>query len=1031
MKRILLFMTVMLLLVATAWAQEKMITGRVISSEDGLPMPGVNISVKGTSKGSTTDVNGAYSLNVDSGATLEFSFVGYATQTVVVGNQTSIDVALTSDAKDLSEVVVVGYGTQLKQDLTGNIAGVSGKEIQNTPVLSVEQAIQGRAAGVFIESQNGKLGQGIKMRVRGSSSVSAGNQPLYVVDGIPITSQDLSSTSAATNPLADINFNDVESIQILKDASAGAIYGSRASNGVVLITTKRGKAGKTKFTLNYFTGFSKETNRREFLNSSDFVMLEREAGVNADKPSNGGKDDGFYADFVESRLKRYSAGNDDYKTAAVNTDWQDQVFRRGATNQIDLNIAGGTDKTRFFVSGQYSKQQGILIGNAFDRFSGRINLDHQATNKLLIGANFSLARTQNDRLSNDNAFSTPLQIVALSPITPLIDPRSGLPSGTPPGPSTNYPVYYNPLININNAYFKTVVFRNISNVFASYDITKRLTFRTEFGLDLLNQNEDQYEGRATFRNSGTPNGQGFNANTTVLNYTTNNFLRYTATLSEMHNIEAVGGMSYQQSGTNYASVTGQQFPSDAYKTIASAAVYSAATTTLTNFSFLSYFARANYRFSNKYLVSLSGRVDGSSRFGANTRYGFFPAASVGWVLTEESFLNNSTLLSFLKARGSYGLTGNAEIGNFPSLGLFAASNIGRNLINAGYVGIPGQAPSQLPNPNLKWETTAQADFGVDFGFFNNRITGEIDYYQKKTNDLLLNVNVPGTTGFSTQTRNVGKLENKGIEVVLNTQNTVGVFQWSTSLNLAANRNKITDLNGQQLGTNDLNRAIEGQPIGVFYGREFAGADPANGNALYYLNTQNADGTTNHQTTDDYNAAQRVVLGNPNPKLIGGITNTFGFKGFELSILLQGVSGNKIYNGGGQYMSASASNGFDNQTVDQLRRWQKPGDITDVPEARLFGANGTNPSSRYVSDGSYLRVKTVTLGYSLPGNIISRLKMDRIRIYATAQNLFTFTSYKGWDPEVNADYQATNINQGVDFYSAPQPKTITFGINLGF
>ncbi|RYY25170.1 MAG: TonB-dependent receptor [Sphingobacteriaceae bacterium] len=338
--------------------------------------------------------------------------------------------------------------------------------------------------------------------------------------------------------------------------------------------------------------------------------------------------------------------------------------------------------------------------------------------------------------------------------------------------------------------------------------------------------------------------------------------------------------------------------------------------------------------------------------------------------------------------------------------------------------------TQIANPNLKWEATAQFDAGLDVGFFNNRLTGALDYYRKNTHDLLLSVNVPGTSGFSTQFQNSGKLYNQGIELGLTSQNLVGRFKWSTSGNVAYNKNVVTDVGGQIIGTNDLNRVIEGQPIGVFYGREYAGVDAANGDALYYLNTTNTDGTRNRTKTNDYNAAQNVVLGNPTPKLTYGLTNNFSYHGVDLAITFQGVYGNQIYNGGGQYMSANGSNGFDNQTSDQLNYWNKPGDITNVPEPRLFYANGTSPSSRYLTSGSYLRCKVVSLGYNLPKSVLNTIKVSRARVFVNAYNLFLITKYKGWDPEVNADYQATNINLGVDFYSAPQPRTITFGINIG-
>jgi len=379
-------------------------------------------------------------------------------------------------------------------------------------------------------------------------------------------------------------------------------------------------------------------------------------------------------------------------------------------------------------------------------------------------------------------------------------------------------------------------------------------------------------------------------------------------------------------------------------------------------------------------------------------------------------------LSFLKLKASYGLTGNAEIADFAARGLYSGA--------AAYGGLPGQHPTQLANPNLKWETTKGIDLGLEAGLLKDRITLEFNVYKRFTRDLLLNQEVPGTSGFSTILANVGNLTNKGIELAINSTNIVTRnFRWTTMFNISANRNRITNLGGQVLG-GDQSKAMEGEPIGVFVAREFAGADPQNGDALFYKNTLKADGTRDRTTTNNYNDAEDVVVGNPNPDFIYGFENTVSYKGFDLDVLLQGVQGNQIYNAGGQYMSASASNGFDNQTVDQLRAWKQPGDVTDVPEARLFYANGTDPSSRYVSNGSYLRVKSVQLGYNLPATLINRVKIDRVRVYVRAQNLFTITKYEGWDPEVNADYQADNIHQGVDFYSAPQFKTIVFGVNIG-
>jgi hypothetical protein len=390
------------------------------------------------------------------------------------------------------------------------------------------------------------------------------------------------------------------------------------------------------------------------------------------------------------------------------------------------------------------------------------------------------------------------------------------------------------------------------------------------------------------------------------------------------------------------------------------------------------------------------------------------------------------VLSLLKLRASYGLTGNAEIDNFGSLALYSAeSAVGQS---AGYAGVPGQTPAQLANPDLTWEKTLQTDIGLEFGLLNNRISGEIDYYVKNTTGLLLNVNVPGSSGFRTQLRNVGKMENKGVEFVFNSSNLTGAFKWNTSLNIAYNKNIVTDLGGTTINGSFLNRAQEGQPLGVFVGPEYAGVDVQNGDALYYLNTQNADGSRDRTTTNDFNAAEFVPLGNPSPKFIGGVTNTFSFKGIDLSVLFNGQFGNYIYNGGGKFQSANGDF-YDNQTTDQLNRWRNPGDVTNIPQARLLSGNGTGESSRYLSKGDFVRLRTITLGYSLPTTLVNRVKLTRVRLYVTGQNLLTFTDYNGWDPEVNSDAYVTGttgpINIGVDFYSAPQPRTIIGGLQIGF
>ena len=693
----------------------------------------------------------------------------------------------------------------------------------------------------------------------------------------------------------------------------------------------------------------------------------------------------------------------------------------------NLTFQGGSDKTKFYISGTYNDQKGFLVRNSMNQYSVRANLENQVTNWFNLGVNLSVSRTLNQRLSGDNAFSTPMQIVALAPITPVIDPRTNLLSGaldlTTNNPNSNYPTYYNPLLSADNAIYNTLVFRNLGNIFGQIKVLPELNFRTELGIDILNQNEEGYYGKLTSRNTETPNGFGLNYTTQVLNINTNNFFQFNKEFNK-HTIDAVAGFGLQNQGIRANRTQGQQFPGDAFKKITAAADITLGSSTETEYSLLSYFGRLNYRFNDKYLASFSGRVDGSSRFGANNRYGFFPAGSLGWIISEEDFLKSQNVISNLKLRVSYGVTGNSEIGNFDSRGLYTAFS---------YAGIAGSRYDQFGNPDLKWETTNQLDFGLEFGLFKGRITAEFDVYEKKTNDLLLNVEVPATTGFTQVTKNLGKLQNRGLEFVVNTENLTGEFKWSSSFNMSFNRNKITDIKGQVItGTGDaVNRAIEGQPIGIFFMPEFAGADPANGDAIWYKNTPLTGGKIDRTTTNNYNLATPVKVGDPNPDFTGGIGNNFSFKGFDLSFLVQGVFGNDIYNGGGQYMSASGSNGYDNQTIDQLNSWKKPGDITMVPQARgAFSGNGVSASSRYLDNGSYLRVKNITLGYTLPKNLVNSIKLQNIKVYASAINLVTLTKYKGWDPEVNSDDYANNITQGYDFYAAPQAKTITFGINIG-
>lgn len=1021
-------------------AQSRRVTGTVTSAIDGTTLPGVTILVKGTTNiGTSTDADGNYSLNVPEGRNiLVFSYIGFETKEVLIAGRSYVDVQLERNVEQLDDVVVTGYGSQIEEKLTGNIARVSGEDIAKVPVNSLGAALQGRAAGVRINSGNGKLGQAISVRIRGASSISASNQPLYVIDGMPVFTESLSSADdAELNPLAGLNLNNIESISILKDASAAAIYGSRASNGVVIITTKSGNRGETQYNVSYQTGFSEPTGHREFLNGEQYIELFTESAINGAiyEYNRLGNPYGYaseqaaiddYLSIIRGVFTSVSQGRD-WQTNPFNTNWERLAFQDGANHRFDISASGGDEDTRFFVAGSYSDATGILIDNSLTKFSGRVNLDHTAGEKLQLGVNLSLNKALNNRLGNDNLFETPLQLVAQPPIAPLYADADGDPSnGYQKGEEYNeIPLYSNGVDITENSTFMTNSFHTLGSAYASYRFSENLEWRNEFGVDLINQQEEYYYNTQLDYYVGSQ-GAGYSAWTQVQNYNANSYLSYDLTLDGDHNFEVVGGTTYNWVTNELTWVLAEDFPNDNFTNIENAASITGGSSSETNYSFLSFFARANYDYLGKYLATVSFRADGSSRFGTNNRFGYFPAVSAGWVLTEEEFLSDVEFLSFLKLRASYGLTGNANIGNFAARGLYGGS---------AYVGNPGMSPNQTPNPDLKWETTAQYDIGIDFGLFNERITGELDYYHKNTTDLLLDVNIPGQTGYETQLRNVGSLENHGIEVVINTINTTGKFFWSTNFNFAANTNTIQDIDGQVIEGGYINRAIVGYPIGVFYAYEYAGVDPENGDALYWINSSNSEtgiGVIDHSqgTTNDPNAANMVPLGSPSPDFTGGINNSFAWQGFTLDMLWQYSYGNKIYNGGGQYMSASAAY-YDNQTVDQMNAWQEPGDITDVPEVRLFYGNGTAPSSRWLSDGTYLRLKALTFAYNLPASFLNRLDMRQGRIFVTGTNLLTFTNYPGWDPEVNADYLDGNLALGSSFYSAPQPKTISIGIELGF
>jgi TonB-dependent starch-binding outer membrane protein SusC len=1021
MKKMYYFWVAALLLIANATFAQKTVTGKVTDAKDGNPVTGASVRVKGTNTGIATATDGTFSITLPKGLnSLVFSSIGYEDQEVEAKG-TTVNVILSYAVKSLNEVIVVGYGTQVKREQTSSISRVKGSEVQNTPVADMLAAIQGRAAGVFVEAQNGKVGEGIKVRVRGATSINGSNEPLYVVDGVPLTGGTFGS------PTADLNFNDVETFDILKDAAATAIYGSRGANGVVQITTKKGKNGKTRFTVNTQTGTNSPTGKREFMTAEEYINYYYEAAANTAKYhyNRAGNWIGFGSEaaalanmktWIEGRFRRYSGFNDNWKTLATQTDWQELAFNdKAKTNQVELSMQGGNDKTRFFLGGSLMNQDGILTANKFSRMGLRINLDHNINNWLKMGINSNLSKNVRNRVPLDNAFSTPMQIVALAPITPVRDANGAL---------YNTPVttYYNPLIDVEEANSRIVGFRNQGNIFFESRLANGLILHNDLGLDMVNQNEDRFWGSRTDAGNGI-GGAGRVQWIRNTRWITNNYLNYNKTLAEKHKVEATLGMSYENRYDEYATISAQDFPDETIKTLSGASDVTAGSNTQDENNLVSYFGRVNYGFNGKYLLGLSMRADADSRFGTDHKYGYFPAVSAGWIASDEEFLSNVNWLSFLKLKASYGIAGNnSGLGFYSARSQYASVTYGTN---------GGLAISNFGNNDLRWEKTTATDIGLDFGIIKNRISGELSWYNKKTSDMLLAVPTPSPSGTTAVLANIGEMENKGIEFTLNTVNVAGKdFRWNTSINFARNRNKLTKLDGQQdriipADARYPNALIVGESIGIFYGVKFAGADPANGDPIYYL----ADGKT---TTNDYNSAGKFIIGDPNPDWIGGINNSFSYKGIELSVLFQGVFGNQVADGGGGFMSASAD-WFDNQTRDQLNRWQKPGDVTMVPQARInrFGDfESPSISSRYVYDATYVRLKNVSLSYTIPTKLLSKIKLSNAKIYATGVNLHTFTKYPGFDPEVNTDYRASNVNQGGDFYAAPQIRSIVFGITIG-
>lgn len=954
--------------ISSLWAQTIPISGTVTSAADKMPMPGVTVQLKGTQKGSITDINGNYKLEVPAKAILVFSFVGMKLQEVPVEGRKQIDVVMDEERVDLGEVVVVGYSTSSKKLISGSISTVNEKELENLPIRTIDGVLQGKAAGVSVNQNSGTPGGRNAIKMRGGSSINASNQPLIVVDGVPtITGSfgQIGYSGQEIDAMSDLNPNDIESFTILKDASATAIYGARASNGVILITTKKGNSQRTN--VNLSTSYGWQTMPAERI-----PHLMNAAQWNEYK------------------------GTD---VKGIDTDWMKEILQVAPTSNTELSVSSGNDKTRLFISGNLYSQDGTVKSTSFNRYSGRINVDHKLLPDLTIGGGVSMTYSVNYRVEGDQTLYGPLpNALSIPAIYPVYNADG---SYNEDGP------YANPLAIINETKNVAYTNRNNGNIYVEYKFLDGFTFNTKWSADIYNLREHEYDPITTAQGKKY-NGLGIEGTTYVSNLVGSNVLQYVKTVNKVHNFEAMAGFSFEKYARRTTYIEATNFPNENFQYINSAGTIRAASASALDRGMTSYFGQFKYNFMYKYIFTLTARADGSSKFGSNNRFGYFPAGSFAWRLTEEPFMKNIPVISDLKIRTSFGLTGNDGIGDFASLGLYKG---GYN-----YSQQSGIQPTQLPNPNLKWETTRQMGLGIDLGLLKDRISIVADIYYNKTSDLLLARPIPLSSGFSSITSNIGDMENKGVEFVLNTVNVQGDFTWNTSLNFSANRNKVLKLfNGQPITDQGRgnNWVMEGEPIGVFVGYNFLGIDPTTGKEVY--EDLNGDGVI---TTDD-----RKITGNPNPDFTLGLTNTFAYKGFDFSFFLHGVFGNDVYNGTWMYLQAPTD--LDQQTTAVLQAWKKPGDVTDIPRI----TDGLK-SSRFIENGSFLRIKNVTLGYTLSKDLLKKLWLKSARIYVSGQNLYTFTAYTGMDPEVNY-YSTDNIIMGTDFFTYPQSRTILVGLNIGF
>jgi len=987
MRRVLLLSLLMVAVLAGQAYAQTVVRGKVTSAEDGTGIPGVNVLVKGTTEGTITNINGEYNLPVSgTDVTLVFRAVGFVTQEIALNGRTTVDVSLVTDTKELETVVVTGYREQDLRTTAGSVAKVGSSTIEQVPIASFDQILQGQAAGVLATSSSGQPGNSGTVIIRGIGSINGSSAPLYIMDGVQISAAQF----GALNP------NDIESINILKDASSTSIYGSRGANGVIVITTKTGKPGKAQINYNFQYGVSA-------FPELPMPMLNTNEKIDFELLTGGTILSTFSAEQIDS-LRQF------------NTNWADEITRNDAvTLNHEVTASGGTDNTQYYISLSYFSQEGTVLNTFYDRYSGRFNFEHQAGN-FRFGEKVTVGYTEGaDTRENDQFIGSPLNAIRWSnPYEPVFEADgetfNQLLTGQPNGVQE---------LTQNRRNFNEL--KIVASVFGAYDFPflEGLTYRINLGGDFYISESDNFTDPRTNPGAQAVGGQGSLGRGTARQWRSviTNSLTYTPDLGVDHQLSVGLYQEYIRSVSNNFSFTGFGFQSpkltnEAGITQNSADFIPEVGGGRTENGLISYFVDATYGFRDKYFLSLGARVDGSSRFGAGQRFASFGSVGFSWRAIEESFLQDVEFLSDLKLRASYGTVGNqGGIGNFAALEQVATT--------ASYAGNPAWFISALANPDLTWEETAQFNVGIDFGLFGNRVSGSVDYYNNLTNRLFLGTQLSRSSGFASQSQNVGEMVNRGFEFVLNTVNvsTQGGFEWSTSANVTYNINEVLSLpGGDIIGGTQITR--EGEPLGTNYLVPYLGVNPANGDALYL--------TAEGEVTNVYDPDDRRTFGTRFAPWFGGFTNTFRYKGFSASVFFSWVAGNDVFNNDRNNVVNPA---FvpDQLAAEVLDAWKQPGDITDVPRIATVDGLTTNPyfsgTSRLLENGSFLRLRNALIAYQFPQSIVDRVQLRSLRVFVQGQNLLTFTEFQGFDPEISSGFLG-----GAQY---PAVRTVTAGVNVGF